>query len=518
MASRSPVFAANLVAASQPLAVQAGLRALMDGGNAVDAALACAIALTVVEPSNNGIGGDVFAIVHDGKSLHGLNASGRAPLGLDRARFDGMAAMPVHGWDAVTLPGGVSGWVALSGKFGKLPFARLFEDAVRYAEAGFAVGPKTAADWQAAAETFTDFAPFMETFTLDARAPAVGERVRLPDHARTLAEIAETKGESFYRGRLAEAMAREAAAAGAPLSGADLASHECEWVAPISAGAFGTQLHEIPPNSQGLMALMALGLAERSPLATLSLDSPDSLHLQIEAMRIAYADMAAHLGDPAAMRLAPAAFLEDAYLSRRAKELDMGRANARPYAMQAGASTVCLATADAGGMMVSLLQSNYMGFGSGIVIPGTGIALHNRGAGFVLEPGHANDLAPGKRPYHTLAPGFVTSGAAPFMSFGVMGGHMQAQGHLQMAVRICLHGQDPQAASDAPRWQLLPDGRVALETGFDARLAESLVKRGHQLKPNAPEALFGGAQLIVKTPSGYVGGSDHRKEGMAAGF
>ncbi|MGI9322794.1 MAG: gamma-glutamyltransferase family protein, partial [Pseudomonadales bacterium] len=408
--------------------------------------------------------------------------------------------------------------VALSERFGALPFGRLFEEAIRYAEEGFQVGPKTGFFWPQAVDSFKGFAPFMDTFTIDGQAPAIGERMRLPDHAKTLARVAETKGEAFYRGDLAKKIAADAAQHDAALTEEDLALHQCDWVEPISADGFGVTLHEIPPSGQGLMALIALGVAKRAGLGDLPLDSADSIHLQIEAMRIAYADMAQHLADIDAMRFPPEAFLEPAYLASRAKEISMAQANPQPYAMGAGADTVYLATADAGGMMVSMIQSNYMGFGSGIVIPGTGIAMQNRGAGFVLEEGHVNQLGPDKRPYHTIIPGFVTKDDAPLLSFGVMGGHMQAQGHLQMVVRVCLHGQNPQAASDALRWRLMEDGRVALEAGFDANIVAELEARGHHIVLGQPEYLFGGAQLIAKTENGYVAGSDHRKEGMAAGY
>ena len=517
-ACRSPVCADNVVAASQPLATMAGIAALRDGGNAVDAALAAAITLTVVEPSGCGIGGDAFAMVYDGDALHGLNASGRAPRGLDTAKFAGMTAMPQRGWDAVTVPGAVSAWVALSERFGALPFACLFDDATHYACAGFPVGPKTAAAWRQAAAAFKDYQPFMDTFTIRGRAPAAGEKMRLPDHAKTLAKIADSGGAGFYHGELAQAIAADAAEHGAAMTADDLAEHRCEWVSPVHTDAFGAALHEIPPNGQGLMALVALGIAARAGLAEMQIDSADSVHTQLEAMRIAYADMERHLADLSAMRVAPRDFLQDDYLSRRAGEINPARANPRPYAYQAGADTVYLAAADANGMMVSFIQSNYKGFGSGVVVPGTGISMHNRGAGFVLEPGHPNQIAPGKRPYHTIIPAFVTRDNAPLMCFGVMGAHMQPQGHLQMFARVVLHGQNPQAASDAPRWHLFQDGRVALEHGFDETVITELQNRGHPITLGEPQTLFGGAQLIAKTDHGYVAGSDHRKEGMAAGF
>ena len=516
-ANRSPVFAQNVVATSQPLAASAGIHALRRGGNAVDAALASAITLTVVEPNNNGIGSDAFAFVHDGNRLHGLNASGRSPAAMTPERFKGETRMPTRGWEAVTVPGAVSAWVALSERFGKLPFPDLFDDAIRYADQGFQVGPKSGFYWQYAVEHFGHFRAFMDTFSMAGRAPAVGERMRLPDHARTLQTIADTRGDAFYQGELAEAIAADAAKHGAAMTIEDLANHQCDWVEPINMTGFDATLHEIPPNGQGLMALISLGILKHRH-KDLPPDSADSVHLQIEAQRIAFAEAERHLADLAHMRVKPAELLDEDYLESRAAEIRLDRANPRPTALGAGADTVYLTTADAGGMMVSMIQSNFRGFGSGIVVPGTGISLQNRGAGFTLEEGHPNQIGPSKRPYHTIIPGFVTRNGEAAMSFGVMGGHMQAQGHLQMMVRVMLYGQNPQAASDAPRWHVFEDGRVALEDGFAPAVMRELQNRGHEIVLGEPEHLFGGAQLIAKMRDGYCAGSDHRKEGLACGY
>lgn len=516
--NRAPVFAKNMVATSQPLAVQAGINALRQGGNAVDAAVATAITLTVVEPSSNGIGSDAFAMVWDGDILHGLNASGRAPAALGPEKFQGMDRIPELGWDAVTVPGAVSAWVELSSRFGKLPFARLFEDAIHYASTGFQVGPKTGAVWKEAESRFRGFQPFMDTFMISGRAPHIGELVRLPDHANSLALIAETHGQAFYRGELAEAMVRDARDHGGVLTMNDLASHRCDWADTINTAINGFQLHEIPPNGQGLIALISLGILEKIGIADYPLDSTDSVHLQIEATRIAYANIERHLADIEHMRVTPADFLANDFLQRSADEIDPLQANPRPTTMKASPDTVYLTSADETGMMVSMIQSNYHGFGSGIVVPGTGISLQNRGAGFVLEEGHPNRVGGGKRPYHTIIPGFVMNGGRPRMSLGVMGAHMQAQGHLQMMLRVFVHGQNPQAASDAPRWHLQEDGKVAIEHGFDPGVVNGLIKRRHEVVLNRPESIFGGAQMIYVTADGYCGGSDHRKEGMAAGY
>ena len=510
---RSPVCAANVVATSQPLAVQAGLDALRRGGNAVDAALATAIALTVVEPTNNGVGGDAFAILWDGERLVGLNASGRAPAGWTLDRFSSHKSMPLTGWDAVTVPGAVSAWVALSDRFGHLPFERLFDAAVGYAEDGFQVGPKTAWYWRQAANSLGKFPDFADHFL---PVPAAGERFRRPELAASLREIAATQGESFYRGALAERIGAAAAAAGGALSKADLESHQADWVEPIGQDYRQVTLHELPPNGQGLAAQIALGLLaerERTPL-----DSAQGAHLEIEAMKIAIRAAFDHFADPEAMRISVAELLDENALARLAASITDRASVLPPAALPTSRDTVYLTAADAAGMMVSFIQSNYYGFGSGIVIPGTGIAMQNRGAGFVLDPDHPNCVAPGKRPFHTIIPGFVTGGGEPLASFGVMGGHMQHQGHVQMVRRLFDHGQNPQAATDAPRWHVYPDFSVGVEPGFDPSVAEELSARGHRVRTEPHEFVFGGAQLIVKTEHGYVGGSDHRKEGLAAGF
>ena len=511
--NRSPVCAANLVATSQPLAVQAGLDAMRSGGNAVDAALAAAITLTVVEPVNNGVGGDAFALLWDGARLVGLNASGRAPAGWTPERFAGRKAMPLTGWDAVTVPGAVSAWVALSQRFGHLPFARLFEAAIDYAENGFQVGPISARLWRLAERHYAKFPDFAAHFL---PAPSPGQRFRRPELAEALRDIAATQGESFYRGALAEKIAAAAGRAGAALTGADLENHQADWVEPLGQNYRDLTLHELPPNGQGLAALIALGILRHREVPPV--DSAAAVHLEIEAMKIAVKAAFDHIADPAAMRLAPAQLLDEASLAQAAAGIGAHAAALPPAALPTSRDTVYLTTADASGLMVSMIQSNYTGFGSGIVIPGTGIAMQNRGNGFVLTPGHPNQVGPGKRPFHTIIPGFVTSGGAPRLSFGVMGGHMQHQGHVQMVRRIFDHGQNPQTASDAPRWHVYPDFSVGLEPGFRADVAEDLADRGHRVRFEPHIPVFGGAQLILKTEDGYIGGSDHRKEGLAAGF
>ena len=511
--SRSPVCAANVVATSQPLATQAGVDALRKGGNAVDAALAAAITLTVVEPNNNGVGSDAFAILWDGDELRGLNASGRAPQKADLGKFAGRSRLPALGWDTVTVPGAVSAWVALSDAHGKLPFAELFEPAIHYAEEGFQVGPKTAHYWSLAAKTYKDFPAFVEHFL---PAPAPGARFVRRDLARTLRLIAESRGDAFYQGELAEQIDAAARAADSAFSANDLAAHEATWVQPLRQSYRDVALHEIPPNGQGLAALIALGI-----LRHLDAPEPDTVegkHVQIEAMKIAIRAAFEHFADPSAMRLSPDELLGESMLRRVAARITDRAAPLPPRSLPAGADTVYLTAADASGMMISYIQSNYLGFGSGVVIPGTGISMQNRGCGFSLDPEHPNVLAPGKRPFHTIIPGFVTRAGQPELSFGVMGGHMQHQGHVQMVNRIFDHGQNPQAASDAPRWHLYEDFSVGLETGTPKAVLEGLQQRGHAVRMEPLEHVFGGAQLIQKVADGYVAGSDHRKEGQAAGF
>lgn len=521
---RMPVLAKNIVAASQPLAVQAGIAALQDGGNAVDAALATAITLTVVEPTGNGIGSDAFCILSDGGRLHGLNASGRSPATVSASDFDGLDKMPLRGWDSVTVPGCVSAWAALSERFGKLPFARLFDAAIGYARHGFAVSPVTAEGWSEAPETFKafpDFAPFLP----GGRAPAPGQLFRFPQQADTLESIADSKGESFYRGALADKIAAAAADAGAKLSRADLAGHRCDWVGTLSH-RYGSQhhgeveAHEIPPNGQGLAALIMLGIVEHHGIRRYEADSADFFHLQIEAMKLAFADAHRYIADHQHLEFPAPRLLDPDYLKQRSALIDMNKAGNPGYGLPANGGTVYLASADQNGMMVSYIQSNFWGFGSGIVIPGTGISLQNRAADFSLTPGHPNRIAGGKRPFHTIIPGFLTRGGRPLMSFGVMGGPMQPQGHAQMVIRVCDYGQNPQSASDAPRWQVMENNRIALESGVDERVKAELLRRGHRLHDGEADGMFsmGGAQLIYATADGYIAASDHRKDGMAAGF
>lgn len=489
---------------------------LADGGNAVDAAVAAAITLTVVEPVSNGIGSDAFAIVWDGRRLHGLNASGRSPAAWTPQYFDG-GGVPALGWNSVTVPGAVSAWAELHAKFGALPFEQLFVPAISYGRNGFLLSPTVAAQWAAQVPLFASQPGFAEAFMPGGRAPKAGELVRLADHATTLEKIAATHGEAFYRGELAQTMAAHAAAHGAVLRADDLAAHRADWVGTISAGYRGYTAHEIPPNGQGIVALIALGILEHFEMAALPADSADSVHLQVEAIKLAFADAQAYVADVDHMAPDPHTLLDRDYLDQRAALIDRARAKPAAAGSPRG-GTVYLTAADASGMMVSMIQSNYLGFGSGVVVAGTGIALQNRGTAFVAKPGHPNQVGPHKRPYHTIIPGFLTKDGVPVMSFGVMGATMQPQGHVQLVVRIVDHGQNPQAACDAPRFRWVQGTQIACETSFPQSTLDELRRRGHELVLVDDDNQFGSCQAIWRLDDGYLAVSDPRRDSQAAGF
>lgn len=512
---RVPTMGRQMVATSQPLAAQAGLAVLAGGGNAVDAAVAAAAVLTVVEPTMNGVGSDAFALVWDGKALHGLNGSGRSPARLNRARFRGRSAIPALGWDAVTVPGAVDAWASLWRRFGSRPFAALLAPAIAYAREGFPVGPVTAALWREQAPLHRGQREFSRVFLPGGHAPAPGAIFRNPDLAKTLEELADTEGRSLYGGKLAVRIAAAAAADGGVMTADDLAEHRSTWVKPLSLSFGRHTIHELPPNGQGLASLVALGILERLGIARLPVDGADAIHLQLEAMKLAFAACRRHVADPEAMSLDASALLRSAYLDEAARTVS--RATARPPGRRVTPEhgTVYLAAADAAGRMVSFIQSNYLGFGSGVVVPGTGIALQNRALGFTLDPHHPNCIAGRKRPFHTIMPGFVTRAGQAVAAFGVMGGHMQPQGHVQMALRLISHRQNPQAACDAPRWYLNETSSVGLEPGVPSQVRDALAARGHDLLTDAPTVLFGGAQIVQRVGEVYWGGSDPRKDGQA---
>ncbi len=505
------------IATSQPLATLAGIQMLLAGGNAIDAALATAIALTVVEPTSNGIGSDAFALVWDGK-LHGLNASGRSPQNLPTQAFLDAPKMPDLGWGTVTVPGAVSSWRSLSQRWGKLPFEQLFEPAIRYAEQGFPVSPETARAWKRAEQIFTrlpgaEFQPFLSVFFPTGRAPRAGEIWNSPDHARTLRSIAEAQGESFYRGELADAIAQFAEQTGGFLDRHDLATHQSDWVDPISTNYRGITVWETPPNTHGIATLIALNILEGFDLAQYPRDSVESFHLQIEAMKLAFAEVDRHVGDPLSMRVSHTDLLDKAYASERRQLIGQTALSSISSGLPKG-GTVYLAAADED-LIVSFIQSNYAGFGSGILIPGTGIALQNRASGFSTEAGHPNQVAPNKRPYHTIIPGFLSLDDRPIGAFGVMGGFMQPQGHLQMVVNLIDYGMNPQTALDAPRWRWLANNQVLLEQSVSSDIAIALSDRHHQIQLTAEPSAFGRGQMILKDNNVLIAGSESRADGCA---
>ncbi|MGH8847876.1 MAG: gamma-glutamyltransferase family protein, partial [Polaromonas sp.] len=459
--TRLPLFARNVVSTSHPLGAQAGLRMLLKGGNAVDAAIAAAAAMTIVEPVSNGLGSDAFCILWDGKELHGLNASGRAPQSWTPDYFKRKYGVdtqtpPKRGMDAVTVPGAVGGWVALSERFGRLPFADLMEPAIDIAERGYLLPPVVQQKWAAATHELQSLPGFAGAFLPWGRAPRVGELFQFKAAARALRAIAESKGAAYYGGAIAQAIEKFSAQNGGSITARDFEHYQPEWVQPIAKDYRGYTLHEIPPNGQGIAALMALGILDKFDVAGLPVDGVDSQHLQIEAMKLAFADVYKYVAEPSSMEVTPAQMLDDAYLTSRAKLIDMKKAQdfkaGSPNDPHRRGGTIYLTAADEDGMMVSFIQSNYMGFGSGCVEPEFGISLQNRGHGFSLQPG-ANQVAPGKRPFHTIIPAFVTKDGQPVMSYGVMGANMQPQGHMQTLVRMLDYGQSPQTACCAPRWR-----------------------------------------------------------------
>ncbi|MFW9771957.1 MAG: gamma-glutamyltransferase family protein [Candidatus Thorarchaeota archaeon] len=514
-----PILAENLVVTSQPLACQAGLEMLKNGGNAVDAAIAAAITLTVVEPVNNGIGSDAFAILWNGKELIGLNASGRSPSNWTSELFSRYKAMPQLGWPSVTIPGAVSAWVSLSNKFGKLPFKSLFKPAIKYAENGFLISPIIAEVWKLESQMYKKrkFPVFWSTFMPNDRAPQAGELFKLPYHAKTLKIIAETKGEAFYNGILAKKMVKYAKETGGFFELEDFENHQPIWEKPISIEYKGIKLHEMPPNSQGITALIMLGILKQSKLESYKNDAIGSIHLQIEAMKLAFSDANSYLSDISTMEFHPKYLLKESYLSKRSDLINRTYAQKFEHGFPHNEDTVYLTTADSNGMMVSYIQSNFWGFGSGIVIPSTGISLQNRGCGFSLVKGHPNQVGPNKRPFHTIIPGFVTKKGKPLMSFGVMGGQFQPQGHAQMIVRIYDYRQNPQAALDAPRWRVMQGLNVKVEKDFNEDLINGLTQLGH-IVSKSHYFDFGGGQIIFKLDNGYLGASDKRKDGQVVGF
>ncbi|MEM7339861.1 MAG: gamma-glutamyltransferase family protein [Actinomycetota bacterium] len=523
--SRAAVLATDgVVATSQPLAAQAGLDVLADGGNAVDAAIAAAATLTVVEPCSNGLGSDAFAIVWDGSELHGLNGSGRWPAAYDadELRAAGHREVPQRGWTPVTVPGAVDTWDALHGRFGQLDMARILEPAHRYAVRGHPVSPVVSRQWRASAQFFgalddPAIADWSTVFAPGGRAPEAGEMWASPGHARTLARLASHGLREFYEGEIAAAIVDYSTRTGGRMTADDLASHRAEWVDPISVAYRDHEVWEIPPNGQGLAALLAIGAVAHHDIGARAHVDAEAWHTQIEAMKLAFADSDAAVADQQHVPVPVAELLAPDRLAARAAEIGP-LAGPAPNGEPVRGGTVYLCTADRDGMMVSFIQSNYMGFGSGVVVPSHGVSLQNRGAGFVLDAAHPNVAAPGKRPRHTIIPGFLTRAGTPVGPFGVMGGEMQPQGHLQVVSGLVDHGLNPQAALDAPRWQVDRDGTVNLEPQVPAEIVAALAERGHPTKVATSRLPFGRGQIIVRDDQGvYAAGSEPRADGAAVG-
>ena len=529
---RSPVLGTRgMVATSQPLAVAAGLDMLRAGGTAADAAVAMAAVLNVTEPTSTGIGGDAFALYYEAatRRVYGLNGSGRAPraLTLERLQREGFgASLPSFHPYTITVPGACAAWCDLVERFGRLPLSRVLAPAIRLAEEGFPVAPVTAYFWEQGVRRQLRHAFNGRELTLDGRAPRPGEIFRNPGLARTLRTVAEGGKDAFYRGPIAEAIVHAAQQAGGCLALEDLAAHESEWVEPISVTYRGLRVWEIPPNGQGLAALLALNILEGFDLADMDPLGPERLHLLIEAMRLAFADARHYVADPATHPAPLEALLSKSYAEERRRLLNPRRAHlnlthGRPLP---ASDTVYLTVVDAQGNACSFINSNYMGFGTGIVPPGWGFSLQNRGHNFSLDPTHPNALAPGKRPYHTIIPGMATweEDASLFASFGVMGGFMQPQGHVQVLVALVDDEVDPQTSLDRPRFCLLdgePAGTVALEEGIPLATMARLAEMGHPVRPvtGYPRAVFGRGQVIVRDRTSGVlwGGSDPRADGLA---
>lgn len=523
---RTTVFARNgMVATSQPLAAQAGLDILKKGGNAIDAAIAAAAALTVLEPTSNGIGGDAFALIWTKGKLFGLNASGPAPqkLSIEAVKSRGFEKIPAYGLIPVTVPGAPSGWAEMSKKFGHLSFKEILQPAIEYAEKGYPLTPILGKYWGYAYNRFKqnligdEFQPWFETFAPNGRAPRIGEMWRSPAHAATLSEIAETGSESFYRGALADKIAAFSERFGGFLSKEDLAAYRAEWVEPIKVNYRGYDVWEIPPNGQGLIALLGLNIVKGFHFT--EKETVDTYHKQIEAMKLAFTDGKACITDPVHMKIKVDDVLCDAYGEERRREITENAIEPLPYQPPRG-GTIYLATADGEGNMVSFIQSNYMGFGSGIVVPGTGIALQNRGYDFSLDCNHPNALRPGAKSYHTIIPGFLTKGNQAVGPFGVMGGFMQPQGHMQVVMNTIDFGLNPQAALDAPRWQWLEGKRVQVESHFPNHLAQALARKGHQVEIALDSGGFGRGQIIWRDPETGVlmGGTEARTDGAIAAW
>ncbi|GGH82664.1 gamma-glutamyltranspeptidase/glutathione hydrolase [Pullulanibacillus pueri] len=514
----------GMVATAQPLAAQAGIEILKKGGNAIDAAIATAACLTVLEPNSNSIGADTFAIVWYKGKLHGLNASGPAPkaISIQSVKAAGYHNIPNYGMLPVTVPGTPAAWAGLSERFGQLPLTEVLSPAIDYAENGYPVSPTIGKYWDDGFQNIRAlkgeaFTPWLETFAPKGRAPRIGEMWRSPDHAKTLSSIAETGAQSFYEGELADKIDAFFRKYGGFLRKEDLASYKLEWVDPININYGGYDIWEIPPNGQGIIALMALNILKGFKFT--AKDTLETYHKQIEAVKLAFIDGLKYITDPKHMKLSASQLLSEPY-SRLRRELITEEALMPQAGEPFKGDTVYLSTADGEGNMVSLIQSHAGDFGSGIVIPGTGICMQNRGTGFSLDPSHHNALAPGKKTYHTIIPGFITKGEQAIGPFGVMCGMIQPQAHVQLVMNLIDFHLNPQATLDAPRWRWIKENIIEVEPGFPDHIAQALVRKGHIVQRATDSGMFGRGQIILRDPESGVlaGGTEPRADGEVAAW
>ena len=523
---RMTVFAKNgMVATSQSLAAQVGIDILKKGGNAVDAAVAAAAALTVVEPTSNGIGSDAFALVWIKDKLYGLNSSGPAPknISIEKVKRMGFNQMPKHGFVPVTIPGAPAAWAELSARFGNLSFKETLKPAVEYALEGYPVSPVTAKAWDKSFEQYKEklkaeeFEEWFKVFAPKGRAPKAGEIWKSEDHAQTLAEIAETKAESFYRGALAQKINDFSKKHKGFITKEDLENFRPEWVEPISVNYRGYDVWEIPPNGQGLITLMALNILKEFDLKAEV--SAEIYHKAFEAIKLAFTDGKKYITDISRMEVKIEDLLSEEYAKKRKGTIGQKAIEPAPGRPPKG-GTVYLAAADNQGNYVSFIQSNYLGFGSGLVVPDTGIALQNRGNNFSLNPEAHKSLAPGKKTYHTIIPGFLSRANKPVGPFGVMGGFMQPQGHIQVIMNTIDFNLNPQAALDAPRWQWIEGKKFKIEHNFSKRTAKLLAAKGHQIEVELESSTFGKGQIIWKDQKEnvLVGATEPRADGAVLGY